>query len=188
MRTPTAKDLWRERCAAVRRARSADDLESARQHNLDHLLAEFGGTGTVCVFSPLPREPLAADTPERLAATGTRVLVPITDRDRPLDWVALPTQWEPGPFGIRTPVGPRLGTNAIRDVDAVVVPAWVVDRRGYRLGRGGGYYDRTLALLDDPGRVSAVLFDDELVDVIPADSHDRQVSRVVRPSSGFVRL
>lgn len=188
MSTPTAKDLWRERCAAARRARSAEELASARQANLDHLLTEFGGTGTVCLFSPLPREPLAADAPERLAATGTRVLVPITDRDRPLDWVELPTDWQPGPFGIRTPIGPRRGPTAVREVDAVVVPAWVVDRRGFRLGRGGGYYDRTLALLDDPERVSAVLFDEELVDEIPADEHDRPVSRVVRPSSGFVRL
>lgn len=188
MSTPNAKDDWRDRCATARHARSADDLHRAQQSNLDHVVSTLGNLGTVAVFSPLPREPLPADAPERLAATGVRVLVPITDRDRPLDWVALPTGWESGPFGIRTPTGPRLGPQAITRADAVVVPAWVVDRRGFRLGRGGGYYDRTLALLDSAEPVSAVLFDDELVDEIPVDDHDRPVSQVIRPCSGFVRL
>jgi 5-formyltetrahydrofolate cyclo-ligase len=61
----------------------------------------------------------------------------------------------------------------------VVVPALSVDRRGNRLGRGRGYYDR--ALSDLAGSVVAVVYDDELIDEVPAEPHDRRVDAVLQP-------
>ena len=46
---------------------------------------------------------------------------------------------------MREPAGPRLGRAAVAEAQLVVVPALAVDRRGLRLGRGGGSYDRALA-------------------------------------------
>jgi 5-formyltetrahydrofolate cyclo-ligase len=61
----------------------------------------------------------------------------------------------------------------------VVVPALSVDRDGNRLGRGRGYYDRALSDIKAP--VVAVVYDDELIDVVPAEPHDRRVDAVLRP-------
>lgn len=47
----------------------------------------------------------------------------------------------PGAFGIPEPSGPP---TSIDDADAILVPALAYDRRGYRLGFGGGFYDRAL--------------------------------------------
>lgn len=50
----------------------------------------------------------------------------------------------PGPYGILEPVGHQI---PLGDIDLVVVPALAYDRRGHRLGYGGGFYDRCLEAL-----------------------------------------
>jgi len=61
-----------------------------------------------------------------------------------------------------------------------------VDRRGRRLGQGGGYYDKALA--DVPSHTNggplrvAVLFDDEVLDVVPSTEHDCVVDCVLTPA------
>ncbi len=70
----------------------------------------------------------------------------------------------------------------------VAVPAVAVARNGVRLGRGGGYYDRALAHARAGATVVALVFDDELVDDLPAEPHDRRVTAVVTPSGGWQAL
>jgi 5-formyltetrahydrofolate cyclo-ligase len=88
--------------------------------------------------------------------------------------------------GLLEPTGPRLGPEAVRTCDVVVVPALAVDRDGHRLGRGGGSYDR--ALSGAQGLVVALLHDGELLDAVPTDPHDVAVHAVVTPASGLLRL
>ena len=94
----------------------------------------------------------------------------------------------PGRYGLLEPVGPRLGPTAIGTADVVVLPALGVDRRGVRLGRGGGYYDRALQHVRPDAVLVAVVFDDELLDELPAEPHDRLVTAVVTPSGGWQAL
>ncbi|MGH3630841.1 MAG: 5-formyltetrahydrofolate cyclo-ligase, partial [Sciscionella sp.] len=63
-----------------------------------------------------------------------------------------------------------------------------VDRRGFRLGRGGGYYDRTLALLTTGTSVIAIVRDVEIVDKLPSEPHDRRVIAALTPGLGLVPL
>jgi 5-formyltetrahydrofolate cyclo-ligase len=70
----------------------------------------------------------------------------------------------------------------------VVVPALAVDRRGVRLGRGGGSYDRALARLAAGATAVALLHDGELLDALPAEAHDRAVTAAVTPSGGWCDL
>ena len=65
------------------------------------------------------------------------------------------------------------------EIDFIIVPALAYDRRGGRLGRGGGFYDRFLA---QPG-LRAVRcglgFDEQVVEELPAEAHDRPVDILV---------
>lgn len=71
-------------------------------------------------------------------------------------------------------------------LDAVVAPGLAFDAHGGRLGRGGGYYDRFLAGLPDRVRVIGVGFDEQLVDAVPREPHDR-IMDVVVTGQGIVK-
>jgi 5-formyltetrahydrofolate cyclo-ligase len=68
------------------------------------------------------------------------------------------------------------------------VPALAVAVDGTRLGRGGGYYDRALAHARDDAVLVAAVFDEELLESVPAGAHDRRVTAVVTPSAGWRQL
>jgi 5-formyltetrahydrofolate cyclo-ligase len=70
----------------------------------------------------------------------------------------------------------------------VLVPALAVDRRGNRLGRGAGFYDRSLIYAAPQARLVAVVRDEELVDELPADPHDVRMTHALTPSGGIVTL
>lgn len=65
--------------------------------------------------------------------------------------------------------------------EVVIVPMLAWDRRGYRLGYGGGFYDRTLELLRARGRVLAVgfAFAAQEVEAVPTDAFDQRLDAVV---------
>ena len=124
-----------------------------------------------------PRPLMAA-----LAASGCRLVLPVvTARGQKLDFRA----WrdgdplESGPYGTRHPAAasPPL-------VPALLlVPLLAFDRAGYRLGYGGGYYDRTLDALtanDQMDKIRAVgmAFAAQEVAEIPRDRHDRRLDAV----------
>ena len=84
---------------------------------------------------------------------------------------------EPGPFGTREPpedAPPAVPTH-------LLVPLLAFDRRGYRLGYGGGYYDRTLAGLRTRGKVLAVglAYAAQEVPSVPHDGLDARLDWVV---------
>lgn len=62
--------------------------------------------------------------------------------------------------------------------DLVVTPLVAFDARGYRLGQGGGFYDRTFAVLPDAVRVG-LAFAGQEVDQLPAEAHDIRLHGVL---------
>lgn len=85
----------------------------------------------------------------------------------------------PGPFGISQPDLDRTGEVAWRSIQAVVLPGLAFDLRGYRLGRGAGYYDRSLPALGPAARRIGLAFECQVVERLPTEPHDVPVDRVV---------
>lgn len=188
----TAKHSRRGPLLAARRARSATDRAAARAAIAGHLTAALADVRCVAVYLPLPTEPLDPALPA-LLARHTRVLIPVVTGPSPLDWCEYTEATRPGQLGIAEPAGPRLGAEAIADADAVLVPALAVAADGYRLGRGGGHYDRSLALRARlrAGRrdeLIALVYDEEFGPDVPHDDLDHPVTVVVTPGRGLIRL
>ena len=184
-----AKAALREQLLARRRARPAPERAAAAAAVTSALLRGLAGTRTLAAYVPDEIEPGAGRLPAAYTQLGARVLLPIIPATgRELGWAVDTGRLAAGRFGLFEPVGPRLGPTAIGAADVVVVPALSVDRRGVRLGRGGGYYDRALVHVRPDAVLVALVFDDELVDELPAEEHDRRVDAVVTPSGGWQPL
>lgn len=184
------KAALRARSLAARRDRPLPALASARRAITAHVLTQAARRGwrAVAAYEPLRGEPGSHELLAALHARHIRVLVPITLASRDLTWRA----WSPGdrtgePTRGRTgdrasEAGSGLGIDAIGDVAAVLAPALAVAADGTRLGRGGGSYDRALLRTVAGTVVVGVLFDDELVDVLPRDPWDVPVTATATPS------
>jgi 5-formyltetrahydrofolate cyclo-ligase len=146
--------------------------------------------GTVAVYYSLASEPGTHGLVYALWKRGSYVLLPLLRPDADLDWASYegPDSLRPGPRGLAEPGEPPRGLDAVSRADLVLVPALAVDRRGVRLGRGGGSYDRALARVGRNVPTIALLYDGELLDAVPADPHDQRVRLVARPRAGIAEL
>jgi 5-formyltetrahydrofolate cyclo-ligase len=184
-----AKSALREQYLARREARPVAERAAGSAAVTAALLRGLAGARTLAAYAPEETEPGHGRLPAAYTQLGARVLLPVVPPvGRELGWAVDTGRLAPGRFGLLEPVGPRLGPTAIGTADIVVVPALAVARDGVRLGRGGGYYDRALRHARPDAVVVALLFDDEFVDELPAEPHDRRVTAVVTPSGGWQAL
>jgi 5-formyltetrahydrofolate cyclo-ligase len=86
---------------------------------------------------------------------------------------------KPGKFGIREPTDACPEIN-LKRLDLALVPGVAFDMGGHRLGRGGGYYDRLLAMFGGPA--CGVAFDRQIVERVPAGPHDVQLNCILTPT------
>ena len=185
-----SKSELRAKVRSRRALRTVADLESDRDKLAAALLSLCVNlqVRTLAAFLPTATEPPIDGFLQEAMRTGVTVLVPISQPDASMIWTAL----SPNIVVTNSPLGipePRidkdavtLRTEALEAVDLILVPAASIDSRGTRLGWGKGYYDRALETLN--GRVAsvAVVFEDEFVSELPAESHDQPVNGVVTPS------
>jgi 5-formyltetrahydrofolate cyclo-ligase len=123
----------------------------------------------VALYLSFATEPGTGPLIEWLADQRVRALAPTLLPDADLGWMDVPD-------------GAPLGLDAITDAGVILVPALAVDLRGHRLGRGGGSYDRALTRVRPGQTVLAVVHDDEVLDAVPNESHDRIVDGALTPS------
>lgn len=185
------KLAMRDQLLTARRRRPLTEVGEAAQAIAEHLTAapEVRRAATVSAYVSVGTEPGTGPLLDRLADAGKRVLLPVLRPDNDLDWAAYdgPDGLVAAGRGLLEPLGPRLGVDAVITADVVLAPGLAVDRRGMRLGRGGGSYDRVLARIPSGTFVCALLYEDELMGTVPAAEHDRPVTAVVTPE-GLTRL
>ena len=179
---------------AARRAVTPESHDAEADALCGHLPDVVGRGQTVCAYVPIRFEPGSIALLDTLLRLGVRVLLPVARGDA--DGMPQPMQWGqyrpgrlvPARMGLHEPQEPWLPAEAVADATVVFVPALAVDRAGVRLGRGAGFYDRSLPLADPAARLVAVVRDDELVDEIPAEPHDVPMTHALTPRRGLVEL
>jgi len=104
---------------------------------------------TLGVYWPLAGEPDLRAAYAELHAVGVRLALPVVmERDAPLTFTA----WTPGEAMLPDEAGVQVPA-ALRFIErppALLIPCLGFNADGYRLGYGGGYYDRTLAVAPRP--------------------------------------
>lgn len=182
-----SKAEWRSRITAERRSQVAEErLREAAA--LTIAAARLPGE-VVCAYVPFGTEPGSTGLLDQLLDLGKRVLLPIVpEAPGPLEWAVYegPPSLGPGRLrGLLEPTGHRLGPDTLGTADLVLIPALAVDDQGVRLGRGAGYYDRSLAFAAPGAALIAVVRDAELVRELPAEPHDVRMTGVLTPDHGL---
>lgn len=191
---PRTKAEWRSYLRAQRSSVPAETREREARAITKAVvsLPMLRKGSTVCYYVPFGPEPGSLDMLDVLVEHGARVLLPIVpDSPGPLDWARYdgPDSLASGPLaGLLEPAGQRLGPDAIKDASIVLTPAVGVDNAGVRLGRGAGYYDRSLALTRPGTDLVAIVRDSELVPRLPAEPHDVRMTAAVTPDAGLITL
>jgi 5-formyltetrahydrofolate cyclo-ligase len=190
--SPTKAEI-RAAIVSARRAASPDVRRAEAEELRRRLLGLARPGDTVCAYVPVGCEPGSPTALDAMVEAGVRVLLPVAREDDaglpvPLTWGEYRGELVAARFGLREPPAPWLPAEAIGAASMIVVPALAVDRVGGRLGRGAGYYDRSLALTDPAARLIAMVRDDEVVDHLPTEAHDVPMTHALTPGRGLIVL
>ena len=141
-------------------------------------LPQVEAADTVMVFYGTGREPDTAPLIHALLERGKRVALPVCLPHRGMEarQVMDPDRLVPNRFGIPEPDHscPVVDKS---EIGAALIPHLMCDRDGYRLGWGGGYYDRWLA--DYPGFTVCICRQGRLVEHMPREEFDIPVKLVL---------
>lgn len=141
--------------------------------------------GCVTAYEPMRTEPPVGPFADRLRGDETTVLVPITLAHGQLRWREAHPDVGDNPMVAAHDIDvPSWGPEALARVDVAFIPALAISATGFRLGQGGGYYDRAIPALRTARPrtlVVAIVFADEFGVDVPTDPHDIQVDAVMTP-------
>jgi 5-formyltetrahydrofolate cyclo-ligase len=182
MSLSTAKQMLREASLARRLTIDEATARAAAAAAADNALGWLGlmTAKAVALYSPVRGELDPTPLATRLSAAGVQLLLPmVIDPKGPLVFRAwLPDDpLEPGYARIPEPRADA----AISRPDVLIVPLAAFDRRCFRVGYGGGHYDRTLAALRAEGDVLAIgyAYAGQEVDRVPSEPFDQMLDAVV---------
>lgn len=178
----TGKRRLRAEARARRAAIAADDRKRAVER-IASIGLDFLGIppDLLAAYHPVRSELDCLPLLRRLALDGWRLALPVVVGAAPLifrEW-SLSAPLETGPLGI-----PHLSAGPEVIPRVLIVPLLAFDRRGYRLGQGGGHYDRTLAGLRQDHAIIAIglAFDEQEVAEVPSGPYDQPLDWILTPS------
>ena len=148
-----------------------------------HLLAHFPPPQTLAFCWPIKQEPDVRGIVEEWRQAGTRTTLPVVISEHAAlafrEWLP-DTPLESDRYGIPTPAQ---GDWLIPDL--ILLPLNGFDPAGYRLGYGGGYFDRTLAALSPRPLAVGVGFELNRVATIRPEGHDQPLDWIVTENGVF---
>jgi 5-formyltetrahydrofolate cyclo-ligase len=84
-----------------------------------------------------------------------------------------------GARGVLEPSPERCKPVPLNKVDIAIIPGQAFDEKGGRVGSGRGYYDRFIPELPATTRKVALAFEEQILPLIPTESHDRHVDIII---------
>ena len=141
---------------------------------------EIVAASTIASYVSYEYEPSTVEINEAFLRDGKTVVLPRINGDQ-LDWVI----WDGDPKQliakkkILEPSGQALSD--LSHISVVIVPALRIDQSGYRLGQGGGYYDRALPHLS-AWKIGLVYAGELNSENLPHDAHDIPLDAAASPS------
>lgn len=143
---------------------------------------------TVLLYHPLAGEVDVRPLIDEAYGQGKTVLLPVCVGDElELRLYEGESSLDLGSFGIMEPTGKPYAEEWFSEVDLAILPGMAYDKKGHRLGRGKGYYDRLVYKLVN-ARLQGVCFPFQFLDEVPAEVHDIAVADVLTTNTSAAFL
>ncbi len=146
-------------------------------------MQEFKRAKTIALYVSFRSEVETEATIKESLKLGKRVVVPVSRvREKELQMAYIENfddDLEMGAYEIPEPKTNRLKPVDLDDLDIIILPGSVFDMSGYRLGYGGGYYDRFLQVVGSRVKTIGLAYEIQVVDKVPKESHDIPVDWIV---------
>ena len=119
---------------------------------------------------------------------GKRIVIPkCLPKERKMDFRHLERfdQLESVYSGLLEPIESETNLVEPNDIDLLIVPGIAFDSEGFRMGFGGGYYDRFLQSFK--GNTVSLAFTDQIVSNLPKEDHDIPVEKIITDEDIFIK-
>ena len=179
------KSDFRKKVIELRKNKSYDFIIKNSNKITTTLLSleEFKKASTIMLYLDFNNEVKTDYLVNTLIDLGKKVLVPITIKENktliPSEIKNLDSEIKIGTYGIREPKKEFIRENNIESIDILIVHAVAFDINKYRLGYGGGFYDRFIEKLRSDTLTIGLAFEFQIFDSIPKESHDAQLNYVI---------
>lgn len=172
----------RKQIRALKRAMTPEEKQRRSEvimRRLEHT-PQFGASRVVLLYWSMDDEVQTHDSVERWYREKT-VLLPCVDGDdlRLRQYTGPDCMVAGEQFGIGEPTGEEW--TDLDAVDLIIVPGVAFDRKGNRMGRGRGFYDRMLKSTPKAVKIG-LAYDFQMMDEIPVEPHDVPMDLILSES------
>ena len=179
-----AKSLIRRRILSQRLELNSDEAQTLSQIIQERLLGlkVYADAETIMCYMPCRQEVNTELLIRHALEAGKRVCLPVVI-SAPKQLLACQInhphqELEPDAYGILSPCYPGAKVVNSNEIQLIIVPGIAFDERGYRLGYGGGYYDRFLSQ-PHQATTAGLAYSFQLVDKLPVATHDIKLDLVI---------
>lgn len=145
-------------------------------------LPEVRAAQTVSTYLNIGSEVRTSGIVDWLLANQKEVIIPITDKaNKRLIFSELrdrKTDLQRGTFGILEPKPERRIVVPLEQADLTLVPGVAWDLRGYRIGYGGGYYDRSIGAAQNQVQTIGLSYEFQIIERVPNNPLDKRVNKL----------
>lgn len=174
------------KAALIKRSKLTPDERAEKSLQIFNRLLDmesFKKARTVMIYMDFGSEVFTDPIIEYMLENGIRPVVPICQSETRTFKLSeiqdLKNDCQVGFYNIREPKSDCIRYVDVSDIDFVVVPGVAFSEDKFRLGYGGGYYDRFIETLREDAVTCAVAFEDQMYKKIPVQSHDKQIDFIV---------
>ncbi len=178
------KKILREQILEIRKSLSIEQVESYSDMIMNSLIESsyYKNAINIMCYVSFDNEVNTHNFINKAIKDGKKISVPYIDSKNK---IMLPcyidnfNQLVPGYFGILSPDPNNIKLADEKSIDLVIVPGAMFDKNGYRIGYGGGYYDKFLPLLSEDAVTIGLAFSFQVIDKVPTEKYDIPVDFII---------
>jgi 5-formyltetrahydrofolate cyclo-ligase len=186
MNTDEKKEL-RKIVLKERKKLNKDAVNSLSDKIISYLIKmkEFKQSETIMVYLSFKQEVDTFNLIDKMQALGKKVVITYTDKNEnvliPCKLIDLEDSLEKNPFGYLEPKEDSIEKVNSSEIDLIITPGLAFDKKGNRVGYGGGYYDKLLKSAPQATKI-AVSYDFQIFSEVPNEKFDIPVDYIVTPT------